>query len=326
MTHPDTFTRLAAALFGAWVLSSVTSTAAAASATSITIVRVAGAVKVLSADRQVATIQGATLAPPVKIETGADGSIRLEQASSTVDIGPNSKVLLPGPVNDKETVIQSLGRALYSIKARKARTFAVETPYLVSVVKGTVFSVAIEESATSVALLEGSVQLIADGIDPVVLKPNETGRRGAGDRAIAVVPIDVSRPTALRSEAPVSATVAALEPSAPAAISDAMLADLNAVAIVRRDVSNAMATPTPTANPTLPEVEPQPLPPQPEFLPPPPAISPPTPTPTPPPIPTLPPTPSLPEPTPSPDPVYTCRRKKCDSPDDHDNGRGNDGR
>lgn len=293
----------------------------------ITILRATGSVKLSSAGKSVSATVGAKVAPPLKIETGADGSIRVEQSSGTIDVGPSSTLLLPGANATKETIVQSVGRALYSVKPRKARTFAVETPYLVSVVKGTVFSVAIDEGTTSVSLLEGSVELVADGIDPVLLQPNETARRGANDRAINVTPIDTTQPTARAESSGVSsASGNVLAAPASSAIGDATFADLNEVAAIRRDVApRAIETPTtPGSTPTVPDATPElPTPTTPDVTPTP------TPTPTPPPSPS----PNVPgtSPTPVPPPVLTppddhhhCKRKKCDSPDDHDHGPGND--
>ena len=337
MTHATSFVRFAASLLSTLLLASVTSTTAIAGETGITIVRVSGAVKLLSAGKPVVPSSGAKVAAPLKIETGADGWLRVEQASGTVDVGPNSIVLLPVASAEKETIVQSLGRVLYSVKPRKARTFAVETPYLVSVVKGTVFSVAIDDDATSVSLLEGSVELVADDIDTVLLQPNETARRGANDRAINVTPIEASRPSARAESAAPAATgnATALAPTSPSVISDAMLADLNEVAAVRRDaLTQTIDTPTtPGVTPTVPEgaptpspapQEPAPVPPQTPDVTPPTAPTPnvpgtsPAPVPTPHPVPV--PTPN-PTPTPSDD---DCRRGKCDSPHDHDHGPGND--
>ena len=160
------------------------------------IVRIDGAVRIEASGKPIPARIGATIPLPAKVATGSDGSLRIEQPSATLDIGPNSTVLLPAADASRENVIQNVGRVLYSVKPRKSRTFSVQTPYLVSVVKGTLFSVAIEGGATEVALLEGSVELVADGIESVLLQPNEIARRTENARSIEVTKVDTTAPQA----------------------------------------------------------------------------------------------------------------------------------
>lgn len=335
--------RFQARLFGAFImiLTLASSQVCFAQATSVTIARVSGSVKVLTSGQVVTPQVGAQLSTPLKVETGADGSLRIEQASSTVDIGPNSVILLPGPSGTTEKIIQNLGRALYSVKPRKARTFSVETPYLVSVVKGTLFSVTIEDQATSVALLEGSVELVADDIAPVLLHPNETARRNARDRNIDVTRIDTKAPIApppqSQSVSPSSSISNSSAEPAPVTTDVATLSDLNEITAAQRQARNETPAPTP---PITPNDDPTPSDPDdspttpgenPTPDPVPNAPTPDTPAPTPePPPPSVDPTPTPPnvDPTPVPPTVPDrddddCGKKHCDSDDDHDHGGGN---
>lgn len=307
-----------------------------AASSAITVTRVSGSVKVLVRETPIAIAAGSRLTPPVKIETGADGFLRIEQASSNLDIGPNSVLLIPIANAESESIIQNLGRVLYSVKPRKSRSFSVQTPYLVSVVKGTVFSVAIENDATSVSLLEGSVELVADGVAPVLLQPNDTARRGMNDRSINVTKLDVAPPAALPQAAVVgssSSATASMSASEPVVASDAALAaDLSEITAAHRDQHSSAGTPdhTAPAPPEAPQPGAPPVTPAPEV----PAPGLPAPE-----VPTTP-APEVPdtqpeEPAPSDDDhdhdhddddADTCRRRDCDSPDDHDRGGGNDRR
>jgi hypothetical protein len=308
------------------LLTLATGSIAVAGSDPVTITRVSGAVKISVAGRDVAAHNGAKLGLPAKIETGANGSLRVEQPSSTLDIGPNSTVLLPATDGKNEKVIQNLGRVLYSVKPRKARSFAVETPYLVSVVKGTMFSVAIEDGATSVSLLEGSVELVADGVETVLLQPNESARHGANDRAINVTKIDTTPPVPPQaSAAPSNQTLSGSTSDASfAPANEATFADLNEIASVRRDAGagpSVGAPPTEAPGPGAP-----PSPNAPDAAPTPSTPAPPAPTPeVPAPMPPAPPAPTAPVPTPEPTPGDDhCGRGHCDSEDDDDHGRGND--
>ncbi len=315
----------------------VIGTADAATGT-IAITRLSGEVKVFESGVAVAARLDTRLSTPLKIETGADGSLRVEQASAVLDIGPNSIVLLPGEsgAGKAEKVIQNLGRVLYSVEPRKSRPFAVQTPYLVSVVKGTVFSVAIEDSATAVSLLEGSVELLAEGIEPVLLHPNETARRGADDRTITVTKIDTAAPpvsprASTTGDAPSttigSKSLAALAPTDARVFGE--LSEITAAYRQQRSSQSVVEAPEPDAHPTVPVPSvpgagpqapsaPQTRSPEPEA---PTTPAPQVPTSEVPSIEPLPPGPSDDD-----DDRDDCRRKKCDSDEDHDNGRGNDDR
>lgn len=329
--------RIAATLLAA-LLAALTFPALADSGT-ITVTRVSGSVKVLVRETPIAVAAGTRLTPPVRIETGSDGFVRIEQASSNLDIGPGSVVLMPVANADSESIIQNLGRVLYSVKPRKSRSFSVQTPYLVSVVKGTVFSVAIENDATRVSLMEGSVELVADGVAPVLLQPNDTARRGMNDRSIEVTKLTVAPPAALPQAAVLgsspSATnsMSAPQPVVPA--DAALTADLNEITAAHREqrpspvVPDNPAPPSPESpQPGAPPATPAPELPAPEL----PAPDEPTP-----PAPGVPDTqPEAPVPNDDDqdsggdddrdDDVDTCTRRKCDSPDDRDLGGGNDRR
>ena len=300
------------------LLAAAVSTASAAE--SLTITRVSGSVKVAVDGREVAVRAGSTVNVPARIETGADGSLQAEQASSTLDVGPNSVVLLPGVAGRTvEKIIQNRGRVLYSVKPRKARTFSVETPYLVSVVKGTMFTVAIDGHSTAVSLLEGSVELVADGIEPILLQPNETASRSEGARAITVTKIDMTPPAALPQAQLNSPANGAASSSlaADASITASTLTDLNEITAAQRvdrpttPTGNLPSTPTSPVDPSVPGTTPE----VPSANP-----SPTTPTPgadpTPVPVP-------VPVPVPTDDDDDDCGKKHCDGDDDN-HGGGND--
>jgi len=297
---------------------------------SIAITRLSGEVKVFESGIAVVARLGTKLSAPARIETGANGSLRVEQASAVLDIGPNSVVLLPGEsaAGKVEKVIQNLGRVLYSVGPRKSRSFAVQTPYLVSVVKGTVFSVAIEDGATAVSLLEGSVELLADGIEPVLLHPNETARRGADERAITVTKIDATVPpvsprAGTTADAPAISTtsIAASAPTDATVLGD--LSEITAAFRQQRSPQSVIEAP-PDSHPIVPAPSGPGAEPQAPQAPQTPSPGPEAPTAPAPQVPGIEPLP--PAPIDDDDDRDDCRRKKCDSDEDHDHGRGNDNR
>jgi hypothetical protein len=216
------------------------------------------------------------------------------------------------------------------------------------VVKGTVFSVAIESDATMVSLMEGSVELVADGVAPVLLLPNDTARRGEHDRSINVTKVDVTPPATVPQAAVLgsgSTAPNAMTASAPAmAVDSAIAADLNEITAAHRDPRPAPAVPqNPVPSPPSARAPPSAGEPEPDVPPAPPTAEPPT-TPEPPAT-SVPDVPETQPEAPAPDDddghdhdhdhdhdddddddAGSCGRRRCDSDDDHDRGGGNDRR
>ena len=182
-----------------------------AHATEVTVVSSRGSVSVTQGDHLVPVSASTHLTLPAQIKTGSDGMLDLQDNDSLVHIGPNSTVALPdtGPSGSLvDRYLQSAGSALYNIQSRHGRPMSVQTPYLVSVVKGTVFTVAVEEGATSVTLMEGSLDVSAPGVSQhVLLKPNQSIRHGAGESSLLVSPVGAAPQNIKGSAADVEAPV-----------------------------------------------------------------------------------------------------------------------
>lgn len=161
-----------------------------ARAADLTITATTGQVILMEHGRPVPASVGVKLSLPVEIHTGSDGTVDLQQLGSSLHVGPNSTIAVPEPAsreNAVDRIKQSAGYILYNIKSRKDHPLAVETPYLVSVVKGTVFTIAVEERATTVALMEGSLDISAPGIaEHVLLEPNQSIRHADGESQLSV--------------------------------------------------------------------------------------------------------------------------------------------
>jgi uncharacterized membrane protein YgcG len=208
-----------------------------AHATEVTVVSSRGSVSVTQGNHLVPVSASTHLTLPAQIRTGSDGTLDLKDNDSLVHIGPNSTVALPdtGPSGSLvDRYLQSAGAALYNIQSRHGRPMSVETPYLVSVVKGTVFTVAVEDGATSVTLMEGSLDVSAPGVlQHVLLKPNQSIRHSLGDSSLLVSPIEAPpgimpgnlKSSTAKAEAPVTGEVNAAE-----------------VALVTRDLAEVGAT------------------------------------------------------------------------------------
>jgi hypothetical protein len=273
-----------------------------AAADELTISRLSGSVEITAKGKVTAAQMGAKVASPLKVVTGADGSVRLEHDSAALDIGPNSVVILPKSSSSTlDKIEQRIGRVLYSVKPRKTRPLVVETPYLVSVVKGTTFSIAVENEAATIALLEGSLLISGNGVDEeVLLAPNQKATRAQGERVISVTSIQTT-PPASPPQANTAVPVRAAEP-----LEAVIFASDTSIASDLADITAAYAaraTPVPQPPPTIP---------------PPPAPEQPTPLPEPEP------TPEVPAPDPEPMPEPEPGPGEDDDRDDDDNsGPGN---
>ena len=122
---------------------------------------------------------GAVLGAAAEVRTGSDSRALLTHQGTTLTVSPESALKLPGAdrPNGVYRVFQSLGTLLYKIKERAAgmAAFEVETPYLVAVVKGTVFTVNASNAGAAVHLTEGVVDVQPTlGGTGVTLTPGRT--------------------------------------------------------------------------------------------------------------------------------------------------------
>ena len=97
------------------------------------------------------------------ITTGADGQATLTHGDDVIHISPGSRVEVrpPSPGNVVTRVVQSLGTLFFGVETRPDRRFRVETPYLVTFVKGTTFSVSVTDEGADVEVAEGTVSVVA---------------------------------------------------------------------------------------------------------------------------------------------------------------------
>jgi hypothetical protein len=206
-------------------------------ASEVQVIQMKGTVQLRSKGQLIGARRDATLAAPVEVRTGSDGRITLRQLGSELNVGPNSVVILPEVAAARgaaQKIRQQQGTTIYSVD-RKEREFIVETRHLVSVVKGTVFSVDAQEGATLVSLLEGSLEVSAPGSDEaILLRPNESATRNAGGARIEVQAASMFAPAVTASTGGVAGSLAASpEPLAVGAAS---------VERVQADVAGLMAS------------------------------------------------------------------------------------
>ncbi|HUF74542.1 MAG TPA: FecR family protein [Gammaproteobacteria bacterium] len=159
----------------------------------IVVEQLGGAVEVTVADVAFNARVGSSLGLPARIVTGSDGNIAIRQSRTGVAIAPDSDVEIPAAARDGQLIarmIQHRGTAFYDVEPRPVEKLRIETPYLVAVVKGTQFSVLVQDGRTTVSLLEGLLELRSiDDAEVVDLAAGQiaVGTLGGG---IQVLPMD----------------------------------------------------------------------------------------------------------------------------------------
>jgi hypothetical protein len=92
------------------------------------------------------------------VVTGEGGRAMLVRGEQTMLVGPNSVVIVPGESEDGfTTVFQRSGQVTFDVDRQKVQHFAVETPYLAAVVKGTNFTVDVDAANAVVSVNRGLV-------------------------------------------------------------------------------------------------------------------------------------------------------------------------
>lgn len=122
--------------------------------------------------------EGAELKLPLEIETRAGDSVALRLPDGLVTVAPGSSMRIPVPETTEQGLLQrvlhDLGNALFVVDRKDVEHFQVETPHLVSVVKGTTFSVVVHDSGATVSLLEGRLLVLtSDGQEQVDLRAGD---------------------------------------------------------------------------------------------------------------------------------------------------------
>lgn len=131
------------------------------------VVETSGRAEVVGSGPQpIALSGGSEVSGDVRIRTGSDGRVVLRRGGDTMIIAPDSVMALPAAEPGGLTrVLQFLGAMIIRVETRAADAFEVRTPYLVAVVKGTIFSVAVDASGATVHVVAGrvGVQALAGG-------------------------------------------------------------------------------------------------------------------------------------------------------------------
>ncbi len=120
---------------------------------------------------------GAELGPGSRVKTGKDGRIVISRPGDTVSVSPNSRFGIPAPAKKGPVthIMQNLGTLLFKIKTRPQNPFNVRTPYLAAIIRGTTFTVSVDDSNAALHVATGAVEVtsILSG-ETALVRPGET--------------------------------------------------------------------------------------------------------------------------------------------------------
>ncbi|MEE2763559.1 MAG: FecR family protein [Pseudomonadota bacterium] len=110
-----------------------------------------------------AVTAGDSLPIPVEIRTGPDTSAQVRQAGTFFELSADTHIRLSNEDDQADGLVsrvkQWIGTVFYDVE-RQPDTFEVETPFLVSTVKGTQFTIVTTDSASFVTLKEGRLEVV----------------------------------------------------------------------------------------------------------------------------------------------------------------------
>ncbi len=110
----------------------------------------------------VAATSGMTIPDGATFSTGRNARAKLERGAETILVSPNS-VITPrqSSFSGTTTILHQVGRIELDVEKRNVKHFAVETPFLAAVVKGTHFTVTVSSRAAEVQVERGLVEVSA---------------------------------------------------------------------------------------------------------------------------------------------------------------------
>lgn len=131
----------------------------AATAAEWTVARSSGEVKISAVEGSNVSFAVSTELPGgATVTTGKNGRVLLARGKETMTVGPGTVVTIPADTFTGFTTIkQQVGEILFDVEKRNVTHFAVETPFIAAVVKGTRFTVRVSTKGADVSVERGRV-------------------------------------------------------------------------------------------------------------------------------------------------------------------------
>jgi hypothetical protein len=223
------------------------------------VTQLSGSAQVVHPGLQPASVKvNSQLAPGDTLLTGTTGRATLVRGGDYILVAPRSELRLPSAAQPTgfTRVIQNLGTLLFKVQHTGIPHFAVDTPMLAAVVKGTTFTVVVDQQRSAVQVIQGVVQVSA--IDGGMSRMVEGGRTVFVNHAAPKILLDADKPlptTPSPSSVGVSVSAAGDAPLATiASLTGGLVrADLTApqaTATTAPPVQTLLATAAPSPTPT----------------------------------------------------------------------------
>jgi hypothetical protein len=151
--------------------------------------RSSGLIWLGSETAQLASLGATTDVPGgATLMTGQDGRALLVRGTQTMLIGPDTVVTVPDhDTNGITTIIQRAGEITFDVDREAVPHFAVETPYLAAVVKGTHFTVHINDDGADVSVDRGLVGITDLATGEIVDTPAGQSAKVSGPNSTLTV-------------------------------------------------------------------------------------------------------------------------------------------
>ena len=133
---------------------------------------------------------GAVLVEGASVRTGANGRLIVAHGNDRMTVSANSTFSIPRGADPATgpSILQTLGTLLFKVEHTPGRRFEVDTPYLAAVVKGTVFTVSIEDGAQIVHVAQGAVEVSAAlSHNAVLVRPGQTATLSSPSGTPAII-------------------------------------------------------------------------------------------------------------------------------------------
>ncbi len=163
---------------GLVIVSLLASAAAYAGAPGWSLSETSGQVTVASTGLVKAAVRGGGVSAGDIVSTGRTGRAVLVRGEEYLVVAPNSRIRVadPAKTGGMTQIIEQFGNVIFKIKKMTMPHFAVETPFLAAVVKGTTFSVTVTDKGASVQVIEGRVEVATrDGGASYMVLPGDIG-------------------------------------------------------------------------------------------------------------------------------------------------------
>ena len=133
---------------------------------------------------------GAQLAPGSVVRTDGSGRMELTNGIDTIRMSPSTEIELPLAKEGDPVirVIHWIGAAFFQVGKRPGPQFEVDTPFIVAIVKGTKFTIAVSDAGASIKVSEGVVSVSATAGGPSIDVTAGGSASVSGDRRDTVVP------------------------------------------------------------------------------------------------------------------------------------------